>query len=377
MLKVMIVEDELPILGLMERVIQENKHLSIIGGYTNPAEALDHFLSKKPDVVFLDIEMPKMNGLDLAEKMLKVNENIQIVFTTAYQQYALDAFKVHAVDYLLKPITPEAINRITNRLIKTHNLLMGKPENADENERVSIYCFGTFEVRTTSGSVIKWPTKKTEELLAYFLMNSNQTISKWKLVDLFWSDMDESRAIHNLHNTIYLLKKALKENGILILIEKLNDGYLLKKDQEVFFDVEELRNYAQKYLEVTIENVKESERIFSLYKGILFGVKDSFWCLNFREELLGHYTRLTRNLVTYYIKIRSIHQAEQKLMKYLIIYPLHEEMNLILLKLYATYYDDFNRLQKHYNQYEKLLNEELDVSTPLEAQQVLRKYIQK
>ncbi|NDI35196.1 response regulator [Chengkuizengella sediminis] len=373
MLRVMIVEDELPILGLMEMVIQENNHLSIVGSFTSPVEALDHFLIKKPDVVFLDIEMPKMNGLELAEKMLQMNENIQIIFTTAYQQYALDAFKVHAVDYLLKPITSDSINRITNRLLKTHNLLVSKSKQIVETQSVSIHCFGTFEVRASTGSVIKWPTKKTEELLAYLLMNSNQTISKWKLVDLFWPDMEESRAIHNLHNTIYRLKKALKENNILIQIEKLNNGYLLKKEQNVFFDAEELRNYTIRHSEVTMENLKESEQVFSLYKGTLFGSRDCEWGLNFKEELLDHHTKLTQNLVAYYIKTGSIDQAEHKINLYLSMYPLHEELNLMLLKIYSTYYTESNRLKEHYYYYEKLLNEELDVAPPLEAQRIFRK----
>ncbi|MDP5275293.1 response regulator [Chengkuizengella axinellae] len=372
MLKVMIVEDEKPILELIEMLINKNQQLSIIGSFVNPIEALKEFPLLKPDVVFLDIEMPKMTGLQLAEKMLEINENIQIVFLTAYRQYALDAFKVHAVDYIMKPIRPNSIDRITDRLMKIHELLSFKTE-LKETHFVSLKCLGTFEVRNNDNkTLVKWPTKKTEELFSYLLMHHDQIVTKWKLIDLFWAELEESRAIQNLYNTIYRIKKVVKENNLLIQIEKTTEGYSLKKDQSIIFDVEVLRKYIQQHLKVTKRNVDESEGVFSLYKGTLFGSKDCLWGLNYRVEMTEHYTKLARNLVLYYLENNQTDQAVIKLNQYLSIYPLNEEMNLLLLKLYSTYYAETNHLNDHYQHFKKLLNDELGIQPPLEAQKMIR-----
>ena len=89
--------------------------------------------SLKPDVVFLDIEMPGINGIELARKIANIDPEIQIVFVTAYEQYALKAFEVSAVHYLLKPLSQEKINEAVNRV---HRVLrmneikgeIGKPD---------------------------------------------------------------------------------------------------------------------------------------------------------------------------------------------------------------------------------------------------------
>ncbi len=63
----------------------------------------------KPDLIFLDIQMPKLNGIEVAKKILDANHHPYIVFVTAYEKYAIDAFEVDAMDYILKPITEERL----------------------------------------------------------------------------------------------------------------------------------------------------------------------------------------------------------------------------------------------------------------------------
>ncbi len=224
LIRVVIVEDEKPILELMKVLIGRNPHYSIIGAFTNPQEALTAILELKPDLTFLDVEMPKMNGLELAQRINDMMEQTRIIFTTAYKEYALDAFKVYAFDYILKPVTPAAIERITSRLLKLEQVT---EPNVIKTRQSVIRCFGSLEVRNPEGSLVRWPTKKTEELFAYFLCHPGQDINKWYLADMLWPDMLEDRASHNLHNTIYRLKKLLKEQEIGMDILKTNDGYMI------------------------------------------------------------------------------------------------------------------------------------------------------
>ncbi|OEH92975.1 response regulator [Bacillus solimangrovi] len=355
MLKVMIVEDEQPTLEMMNMLISQQPQLEITGSFTSPIKALEMFTVIRPDVVFLDVEMPEMNGIQLAERMVQIDQDIQIVFTTAYEQYAVQAFRVYAVDYLVKFVTSEDISRVTTRLLKNH-LENSKLAQLNLKPKTSIHCFGKFEVRGEGGDIVKWPTRKTEELFAYFLVYPNQVVSKWKLMDMFW----EKNAKINLHTTISRLKKVLKENDMKLQIHTLNDGYMLEIET-VNCDLFDFKTYFSHHNNVNKENLNESENVFQVYKGHLFDIKDYLWSLGVEEELAVMYERLTRELANFYFIEGNIERSEKVVKTFLALYPFHEEMTIFLLNIYASHPIYYKRLKEYYHNYVKLLKEELGV----------------
>jgi two-component system, LytTR family, response regulator len=98
----LIVDDEPLALDLMESYVKQTPFLNLVGRCSNAIDALEKIKNNKIDLVFLDIQMPKLSGMELS-RMLK--ENTRVIFTTAFEQYALEGFKVDALDYLLKPIS--------------------------------------------------------------------------------------------------------------------------------------------------------------------------------------------------------------------------------------------------------------------------------
>jgi two-component system, LytTR family, response regulator len=101
-MKAFLVDDEPIAIDRLRVLIEEHGRVEIVGAGVNPAEVLPAIRSSAPDVLFLDIEMPGLSGFELLERLGPPQP--LIVFTTAYDQYALDAFKVNSIDYLLKPI---------------------------------------------------------------------------------------------------------------------------------------------------------------------------------------------------------------------------------------------------------------------------------
>lgn len=113
-LQAIIVDDEsLARKGLNLR-LKEIQGVEVVGECTNGREAVNAVAELTPDVVFLDIQMPGMSGFDVVSK-LQQDDMPMIIFTTAYDQYAIEAFDVHAVDYLLKPIVPERLQEAVDR----------------------------------------------------------------------------------------------------------------------------------------------------------------------------------------------------------------------------------------------------------------------
>lgn len=116
-LKSLIVDDEIPAIEGLKYLLEDYKNtIEVVGTATNGTEAFEKILSLKPDVVFLDIDIPKLNGINVANNITGLDKVPLIIFVTAYDNYAIDAFEIGAVDYLLKPINPCRLNKAINKI---------------------------------------------------------------------------------------------------------------------------------------------------------------------------------------------------------------------------------------------------------------------
>lgn len=112
-LRVYLVDDEPLALERLSRLLRESGRVQIIGKTTEPEKAVAALASDPPDVCFLDIQMPRLNGFEL---LAQLPRQPIVVFTTAYDQYALDAFAVNSIDYLLKPVEPDHLQKALTKI---------------------------------------------------------------------------------------------------------------------------------------------------------------------------------------------------------------------------------------------------------------------
>ena len=113
MFRAYLVDDELPAVKRLTRLLQATGRVEIVGAEMNPVAAIEAIRAASPDILFLDIQMPGLTGFDL---LARVERQPFVIFTTAYDQYALKAFEVNSIDYLLKPVEPEELDRALNKL---------------------------------------------------------------------------------------------------------------------------------------------------------------------------------------------------------------------------------------------------------------------
>lgn len=107
-----------PCFGLLESYVNKTPFLELAGKYSSAVQAIKELPEKHIDLLFLDIQMPELNGLEFSKM---VDFNTRIVFTTAFDQYAIDGYKVNALDYLLKPISYIDFCRLPTRLYNGSN----------------------------------------------------------------------------------------------------------------------------------------------------------------------------------------------------------------------------------------------------------------
>ena len=125
-LRAYLVDDEPLALARLRRLLERSERVEVVGSTTTPEEAVAFLTANSPDVCFLDIQMPRLDGFDVLGKLPR---QPIVIFTTAYDQYALKAFGVNSVDYLLKPVDFESLERAVKKVETLQN--SGQPLQAD------------------------------------------------------------------------------------------------------------------------------------------------------------------------------------------------------------------------------------------------------
>ena len=125
-MKCIVVDDEPLALNLLESYVRKTPFLELAGKYSSAVQAMKELANQQVDLIFLDIQMPELNGLEFS-RMLP--PETCIIFTTAFDQYAIDGYKVNAIDYLLKPISYPDFLQAANKALHQHELMHRTPQD--------------------------------------------------------------------------------------------------------------------------------------------------------------------------------------------------------------------------------------------------------
>src|SRR5690606_30742517 len=180
-------------------------NIQVIGKYTCFDLEMAISIIEEVDILFLDIQMPGLNGMELAKDLLKLNPQLTIIFVTAYNDYATEAFELNALDYLLKPVKVHRLQKTLERIKQLHK---NKSFTVNIPLKVNVCGELTFELAPYKYEIVHWRTAKTRELFLYLLQNRGKTIRKSSIIEFLWQDVDEKKAYPQLYTTIYYIRKA-------------------------------------------------------------------------------------------------------------------------------------------------------------------------
>ena len=207
-MKAITVDDEIYMLETLHEAVIASSDIELAEAFSSCSAALAYAAENPVDVAFLDINMRGIGGLGLAEKLMELHPRCKIIFCTGYEEYAVSAFQLHVSGYLMKPITPEAVQREINHI---------KGVTAAEN-LLSIKCFGNFEV-LYNGKSLPFRRKKTKELLAVLVDRTGAGVTAKQICAiLFPDDTDDTKNAAYLRQLILDLKttlKAIRADGVL------------------------------------------------------------------------------------------------------------------------------------------------------------------
>ena len=304
-----------------------------------------------PDCAFLDIEMPGLGGIDLADRLLAKNPQIEIVFITAFNHYATQAFEVNALDYILKPIHPQRFLKAVKRLYENHQQV-----SFPEPRTVRIQSLGSFEVYIGNHPV-RWSRSKAKELLAYLLHYAGQKKNKYKICEDLWPECDPKKALVNLQTAMCSLRKSLGSVGRdSIVIDYTDESYMLKLGK-VSWDADELDKLYTELM--TAFDEEKALKITTLYQGDYMENEDWNWAQLKAENLSRKYEKLLSRLAETYFRNAHYNESIDILMRLLRRQAESKDMQLMLLDcayrsggvqalskwakvLQKLYYDDYD-----------------------------------
>lgn len=335
--------------------------VEVLGCYTNPIAALEMIGKFQPNVIFLDIEMPEMSGLELAEKIYSGKLETEIVFITAYNQYAIEAFRVNALDYLLKPVMPEDIKQTVERVRKRIGA-QNRNHIDSQNRRIRISLFGNLSVYVDDNpKPIRWVTAKCAELFAYMLLQKkDEEVSKWKLIDALWQEKNLEKADINLRSTISRLNKTLRENFSGLTLVSTRNGYLLESNERnIEIDAFQLEQLVLNAIVIDSINVKHYEKVVFNYSALLLEEFSGAWCEATRQTYHRYFLHAAQQLVHYYEEVGA---EPLKILKLIEIMVQHEPYDDSLREMeMRLHFRVFGKKQvvHYYREYREFLKRDL------------------
>lgn len=214
-LTAVIVDDEPLALKLLASKLAQSSNVEVVGQGRNGRQAIDLIMDLSPDMVFLDIEMPGLNGFDVV-KQSQSDVLPLVVFTTAYEQYALDAFEIHAVDYILKPIDETRINRAIERALERKKAT----ETVENKTRIigAIDSINHHQVAHPKAQTEMASRIQTSVVDAKVVIKDRDEITVLKQSDIKWVDAAGDYVCVHVDGETHIKRSTMKE-----LLEELDD----------------------------------------------------------------------------------------------------------------------------------------------------------
>lgn len=300
MRRAILIDDEEIALDVMNIMLNEVGGVEVVGKYQLVAEALGQIGDLKPDLIFLDIEMPGVNGLDAAVDLTIHCPDAKIVFVTAHDQYAIDAYDTDAIGYLLKPVVKDKLIKLLLRYDNLQNKqgrqmeysgegdrkqlttasLSAVSEHNDEDKKIlHLKVLGSMELYAPNGQLLTWRTKKTKELFAFLWHHRGQPVYKYVILEHLWPNDTADRGHKLLHTSLYYLRSMFKLVGY--------DGFVKYGDDKYWIDPSAVRSDLDE-LQQELKLMQAGgpiNSILQLYSGDYLDMEYYDWANAYRVEL--------------------------------------------------------------------------------------------
>jgi two-component SAPR family response regulator len=368
MIRVLLVDDEEDALNLLEILLHQAGDVEIAGRFVNPVHAIEALNAAHVDAVFLDIEMPGMTGMATARKMREIQPHLQIIFTTAHAEYAVEAFEIQSTDYLLKPLAPDRLQQAVSRIRQAGHAAFRTQDRSD----VSIRCMGGFSIALPhdAGRPLTWKTNKEKEICAFLVHHEGKHVDTAFIIESVWPGHDLKKAKTYLYTCLSYLRKSFQEHQVPMNIDKAGNGFAIRLNG-ASADVTELEALLDGILSAEEPDERLYGRINDLYKGEYMEGCDYLWAAFRQETVNAKYLRALRSMHLHFRNKGNAVMAQDCLQRVLSIAPDSEADGRALIRLHM---EEGNRSEalRVYRQLEHVIQDQLGVALEEETKMLYR-----
>lgn len=361
---VVIIDDEPLLLNILKSKLQQMEQIRKIYTYTDPYDALNNIKQDNPEAIFLDVEIKPINGIDLAEVIKSKYPRIKIVFVTSCKDYAIEAFDLNAIDYLIRPVYTERLRETISRICPDSVVkVKDNPEHTYElKEYPKMVCFFNsmrFLDQYRKEIPIQWRTRKTQELFALLVHHRGKKLRKDLIVEELWPNHKWQNGMSLLYNSIYYLRRTLKKIDFNIEIKNEKNTYTLIMN-DVKLDVQKWQDKIDTLPELTRDTYLHHKEVIHMYKGDYLNEHEYHWSEMEKEHLRSIWLYHVRKVVDFLIEQEEFFEAINLYHYVQEVYPTGEESYFNLMKLYNKV-NNKQAVETQYNMLRKVLQNEYQV----------------
>jgi len=356
-MRALVVDDEPAMLLAMKRLLSKVEGVELVGSFRNAAEALDFVRDNRVDLAFLDIKIGEDDGLELGRALRSLCADADIVFTTSHAEYAIPAYDVYPLDYMVKPISGKRLEQTIARALGRRAASSGEA-GGHVSPRLTVRGLGCFEAVSRQAGAVKWMSKKSAELFAYLLVHRGRSVAKTRVLEDIFPEMPIKNAEIYLNTAVYQLRKALSPHGFKESIQSSQEQYRadlspLDVDfiqfEQGMEELSDIRTPAQEAAAIELEK---------RYEGELFEDKSYEWATAERERIAIAYGAFAKSLVNRLLAGKRYREAARIARRLVSRNEFDEEAALLLLTILGAM-GDRQSLRSSYERYARLLHQEL------------------
>ncbi|WP_438431413.1 response regulator [Gorillibacterium sp. sgz500922] len=325
MLRVILVDDEGLSLKRLSRILSESGDVEVCQTFLNPLEAYEYVKDNPVDIAFLDISMPGVSGMMLSRQLHELHETMDIIFVTAYEEYALQAFDISATDYLLKPVSAERVEQALHKIRKRTLPREGEPV-------LEVRMFNGFKLAHPGPDrkPLKLRSPKTEELFAFLLYK--RSVSRDEIMDTLWGGFESEKASNNLNSNLHYIRKAMVESGLqACLLADRNQVQIVENSLSCdLYAFERLLRDIRLYRDGRKGMLKQAA---TLYTGPFLKGKTYDWASTKTRRLEQDYMELLELGARLFLEQNQVEQALQTYDQILLLDGLREDITQQVLRL--------------------------------------------
>ena len=369
MIPTIVVDDELHNLNELCNLINKTGFMSVKGRYQNPLIALDEIESISPMVAFVDIDLPEMDGISFADRVLDYNPNISIVFVTAHNQYAVQAFEINALDYILKPIRIKRFDIMVERI---KDRLEAKATSV--SSKLTVNMFGKLEVKIGEEPIL-WKRSTAEEVFAYLMVNYGSFVHKEEIIENIWPEYEFEAALSILKTSVCRIRSVV--SGLKNDTKVIYSGgrYCLQLDpQNTESDYLQLCKALSNYRESDKSTYEVVEKACDIFGNGFLIQQGYIWSIGKDEELRKRLISIMGDIAQQYNDQGNVSKYLKVLKRTAELAPYYEQTNFAFMKKLEQL-GEYQQIALHYKWLEKVLKDEYDTEPSRHITDSFKKYI--